>query len=141
MNLYLITFLLIFLFISCDSEKAQETSSESETGIATEQNNQEEASSNTETEKPESIKDALTGEWEFNDGKSMPMYYSFKGDTADAGMMGVYLYEVVDGVIKFTPINDEGAAYEVKIVDFSYTDTLKLESSGGDRAVEVYVRK
>lgn len=90
------------------------------------------------------INDELYGDWEFNDGEGMPLYISFHGDTAEIEMFGKFTYVVENSVIKFTPIledeNDPRGGFEQKIIDFTFKDTLKLESADKSRS-EVYIRQ
>lgn len=141
--------ILVFSFglgiLACSSESNDTTNNSDVQDTTQESNSGEVAEASTEdTEKPESIKDELYGDWAFNDGESMPLYISFRGDTAEIEMFGKYTYLVENAVIKFTPIlesaDDPRDGFEQKIIDFTFKDTLKLESADKSRE-EVYIRQ
>jgi len=138
---YAFLFLLVFGIAACNNSEntTEETSENTEDTTSQEAKSTEEIALE-ESQKPESIKDELYGDWEFNDGKSMPLYLSFRGDTADLNMFGVYTYVVEEGKIKYNPIDEIGEYFEQEIISFNHKDTLILKNIEGSFK-EVYIRE
>jgi len=139
LKFYAFLLLLVFGMIACN---ASENTTEENTEDTTSQEAEitEEIASE-ESQKSESIKDELYGDWEFNDGESMPLYLSFREDTVETGMFGKFTYEVVDGVIIFTPDKEDNrGGFELEIVSFYHKDTLILRTPDGGFE-QVYIRQ